>query len=99
MLCLHPFANELSSFVHWPFSVETPVLIRLSLLECEHLCDKDTQCKGVYVDDLDCFVLYQLLVDAHTVRTGQSYTKADTEAPGVVPPIMRLELSLPVTTN
>jgi hypothetical protein len=79
------------------------VRVRLSLLECEQLCDKDAQCKGIYVDNQDCFALHELLVDTHTARTGQSYTKTGTNHEqhdavpgGSAPPILRLELSLPV---
>jgi hypothetical protein len=50
-----------------------------SMQECEQLCNSDQLCKGIYHEAQSgsdsCFALHELLVDAHTGHTGQSYTR------------------------
>ncbi len=50
-----------------------------SLQECEQLCNLDRLCRGIYHEAQSgpdsCFALHDLLVDAHTGHTGQSFTR------------------------
>ena len=76
------------------------------LLECENLCDRVPDCKGIYHSPRQCFALNELLVDGHTSLKGQSYTRIDTNPVIHIggsstgqpsPPVLRLEVSLPVS--
>lgn len=75
----------------------------VSLLECEQLCDHDQHCKGIYHSTRQCFALHELLADAHTSLKGQSYTKGRRWTTGSSstqpPPVLRLEVSLPVVKS
>ena len=78
----------------------------LDLVACEHLCDHDPQCKGIYHSTRQCFGLHELLVDSHTSLKGQSYTKVagsgasgaskTSGGAGTRNAVLRLEVSLPV---
>lgn len=76
-----------------------------SLRECEQLCATDKLCKGIYHEALpgadSCFALQELLVDAHTAHTGQSFTRvpqddAERLFPNVDAKVETMDLMLPV---
>jgi hypothetical protein len=77
----------------------------VDLLQCERLCDNRSTCIGVYSDAHKCFALDQLLVVTHTALQGGSYARKVSLDDGSktgnrrAAAILRLELSLPVTTT
>ena len=71
----------------------------MDLLGCEQLCDHDLQCKGIYRSTRECFTVRELEVDTKTSLKGQSYRKVAPLLGAAPSPVMRLEVSLPVTVG